>query len=166
MVAHSREGAESMANHLRNISKSKAPSEKTAHKKKFIFLKRVYLSDINIQGGVYFARFFDWQGMAREEFFRVAVPIQEAFFSAGYQLLTVEAAIEYKSPARLYDEIEIAISIGWLKRASAELRFTFDHRETGERLALGRQVIACADRNGKIIAAPQGIKDLLVAYCE
>jgi len=155
-----------MANPLKNMSKLQTSSQETARHKKFIFTKRVYLSDIHLQGGVYFARFFDWQGMAREEFFRVAVPIQETFFSAGYQLLTVEAAIEYKSPARLYDEIEISISIKWLKRASAELRFTFTHREIGTLIAVGRQVIACADQNGKVIAAPQGIKDLLLPYCE
>ena len=155
-----------MSNHLKNISKTKDLSEGTGLKKKFIFLKRVYLSDVNIHGGVYFARFFDWQGTAREEFFRVAVPIQDAFFSAGYQLLTIEASAEYKSPARLYDELEISISIGWIKKASAELRFTFLHRETGKLIAAGRQVIACADRNGKIIAAPEGIKELLLPYRE
>lgn len=155
-----------MPSHLKKISKTKTSSEGIARQKIFIFLKRIYLSEVNIQGGVYFARFFDWQGMAREEFFRVAVPIQETFFSAGYQLLTVEAAVEYKSAARLYDEIEISVSIGWLKKASAELRFTFTHRETQRLIAVGRQVIACADQNGKIIAAPQGIRDLLLPYCE
>jgi enediyne core biosynthesis thioesterase len=155
-----------MTIHLKTV-RSHTPEalSKNIHKKKFIFLKRVYLSDTNIQGSVYFAHFFDWQGMAREEFFRVAVPIHEAFFSAGYQLITAEAAMEYKSEAKLYDEIEISVTVRWIKKASAELSFTFVQKETGRLLAVGKQVIACANKEGKIVAAPEVIKNLLLPYC-
>lgn len=154
-----------METHLKAVSKIKeTPS--TEIRNKFIFRRRVYLSDTNAQGNVYFARYFEWQGDAREEFFRSAVPIHESFFSAGYRLLTVEASLEYKGEAKLYDEIEITITVGWIRRASAELKFIFSNAETGNTIAVGKQIIASAEKDGKPVAAPQAVRDLLLPYCE
>lgn len=155
-----------MTTHLKNISRTKEFAKQDNTKKNFVFRKRVYLSDTNAQGNVYFARFFEWQGDAREEFFRVAVPIHESFFSAGYRLITVEASLEYKGEAKLYDEIEIEVTVHWIKRASAELGFTFTNAKTDKALAIGKQIIASANNEGKVVAAPQAIKDLLLPYCE
>lgn len=154
-----------MATHLKTIPPDKAGLKKEAPKRKFTFLKRVYLSDTNAQGNVYFARFFEWQGEAREEFFRVAVPIHDAFFASGYRLITVEASLEYKGEAALYDEVEIEVKVHWLRRASSELGFRYINTKTGECLAVGKQVIACA-KEGKIVTAPQLVKDLLLPYVE
>lgn len=154
-----------MTTHLTTVSKIKEnPTRKIGNK--FIFRRRVYLSDTNAQGNVYFAKYFEWQGDAREEFFRSAVPIHESFFSAGYRLLTVEASLEYKGEAKLYDEIEITITVGWIRRASAELKFIFSNAETGNTIAVGKQIIASAEKDGKPVAAPQAVRDLLLPYCE
>lgn len=154
-----------MTTHLKTISKIKeTPNKKIGNK--FIFRRRVYLSDTNAQGNVYFAKYFEWQGDAREEFFRSAVPIHESFFSAGYRLLTVEASLEYKGEAKLYDEVEITVTVGWIKRASAELRFVFSNAGTAKTIAVGKQIIASAGKDGKPVAAPQAIRDLLLPYCE
>lgn len=155
-----------MTTHLKTVSKTIRSPHTGGTEKKFIFRRRVYLSDTNAQGNVYFARFFDWQGDAREEFFRSAVPIHESFFSAGYRLLTVEASLEYKGEAKLYDEIEITVSVGWIRRASAELKFIFSNVETKKPIAIGKQIIASADKDGKPVVAPQAIRDLLLPYCE
>jgi len=155
-----------MATRLKSVPSEKEKSQKELTKKQFIFQKRVYLSDTNAQGNVYFARYFEWQGNAREEFFRSAVPIHELFFSAGYRLLTVEASLEYKGEAKLYDEVEITVMVGWIKRASAELKFVFSNAETGKTIAVGKQIIASADKDGNPVAAPQAIRDLLLPYCE
>jgi YbgC/YbaW family acyl-CoA thioester hydrolase len=155
-----------MTTHLKTISKIEESPHARKTEKKFIFRRRVYLSDTNAQGNVYFARFFDWQGDAREEFFRSAVPIHDSFFSAGYRLLTVEASLEYKGEAKLYDEIEITVIVGWIRRASAELKFVFSNVSTGKIIAVGKQTIASADKDGKPVAAPQAIRDLLLPYCE
>ncbi|NKE70915.1 acyl-CoA thioesterase [Candidatus Manganitrophus noduliformans] len=154
-----------MSTHLKTILKIKEiPNKKIGNK--FIFRRRVYLSDTNAQGNVYFAKYFEWQGDAREEFFRTAVPIHESFFSAGYRLLTVEASLEYKGEAKLYDEVEITITVGWIRRASAELKFIFSNAETGSTIAVGKQIIASAEKDGKPVAAPQAVRDLLLPYCE
>lgn len=155
-----------MSTHLKTIPSKKESTQKEIIKKQFIFQKRVYLSDTNAQGNVYFAKYFEWQGDAREEFFRSAVPIHESFFSAGYRLLTVEASLEYKGEAKLYDEVEITVTVGWIKRASAELRFVFSNAGTAKTIAVGKQIIASVGKDGKPVAAPQAIRDLLLPYCE
>lgn len=152
-----------MTTHLKTIPK---PKEFTHQKKKFVFRKRVYLSDTNAQGNVYFARFFEWQGEAREEYLRVAVPDHEHLFKAGLRLLTVEAAAEYKGEARLYDDIEIVMSVPWIKRASFQLNFDIMKAQTNQSLAVGKQLITCANSEGKLIAIPQPIKNALLLLCQ
>jgi|SRR5579884_833751 len=154
-----------MTAHLKTIPSEKQNLKKEVHKKKFIFQKRVYLSDTNAQGNVYFARIFEWQGEAREEYLRVAVPNHEHLFTAGLRLLTVEAAAEYKGEARLYDDIEIEITVPWIKRASFQLNFNIVNAKTGQLLATGKQLITCSDAEGKLIAIPKPIKEGLLPLC-
>lgn len=60
-----------------------------AEKKEFNFSKTVYLSDTNMEGNVYFARYFNWQGEAREEFYRQHYPLH--LLQSGLKLITVNA---------------------------------------------------------------------------
>ena len=150
-----------MTTHLKTIHRHRHTIKAVPNhvdQKKFIFLKRVYLADANTQGNAYFARFFDWQGMAREEFLRVAVPNHETLFLAGLRLLTVEASVEYKREARLFDEIEVGIQVPWIKRTNFELAFTFINTTRGELLAVGKQIIACGNAEGKLVEIPAEIK--------
>lgn len=155
-----------MSTHLKTIPSKKESTQKEIIKKQFIFQKRVYLSDTNAQGNVYFARIFEWQGEAREEYLRVAVPNHEDLFKTGLRLLTVEAAAEYKGEARLYDEIKIIITVTSIKRASFQLCFNIMNALTGQSLSVGRQLITCANSEGKLIAIPQPIKDALLPLCQ
>ncbi|MBI3804391.1 MAG: acyl-CoA thioesterase [Nitrospirae bacterium] len=151
-----------MTAHLKTVSNAKEISVREDAEKKFIFRRRVYLSDTNAQGNVYFARFFEWQGEVREEYLRVAVPNHPALFKTGFHLLTVEAAAEYKGESKLYDPIEISLTAPWIKRASFQLDFNMVNVETGQPLSSGRQVIACADAEGKLIEIPLEIKNALL----
>jgi YbgC/YbaW family acyl-CoA thioester hydrolase len=157
---------ELMTTHLKNISKTREFVRQDRTKRNFVFRKRVYLSDTNMQGNVYFARIFEWQGETREEYLRVAVPDHEHLFKAGLRLLTVEAAAEYKGEAKLYDEIEILMSVPWIKRASFQLSFDITNARTGQSLAVGKQLITCANSEGKLIAIPHSIRNALLPLCQ
>lgn len=151
-----------MSTQLKPIPSRKESPKKETPKRKFIFQKRVYLSDTNAQGNVYFARIFEWQGEAREEYLRVAVPDHEILFKSGLRLLTVEAAAEYKGEARLYDEVEIIITVAWIRRASFQLNFNIVNAQTMQSLSIGKQLITCANPDGKPIAIPLQIKEALL----
>jgi YbgC/YbaW family acyl-CoA thioester hydrolase len=133
-------------------------------KEKFIFEKTVYLGDTNAEGNVYFARYFDWQGQAREAFYKKYFPIE--IWNSGLKIITVNASIEYKQEAYLFDEISIEIKLSNLKQASAEMAFTFVNKLTGKLLASGLQKIAFADKSGKLIHMPEKINQIANSFIE
>jgi YbgC/YbaW family acyl-CoA thioester hydrolase len=122
----------------------------------FHFDKIVYLADTNAEGNVYFARFFEWQGMAREELFRVAVPDHAELMASGIKLVTLNAWMSYKHEARLFDEVRISIRIINLTRTSLELRFAFLKKPAFDLLGIGGEKIAFL-HNGKLIPLPPSV---------
>lgn len=125
-------------------------------RKKFLFEKTVYLRDTNAEGNVYFARYFDWQGEAREEFFRSAIPEHQSLMEEGLRIITVEASMQYKLPSFLFDVIQIEITPCNVKRMTFDLDFKFFHKTTGRLAALGRQCLAFADvKSNKLVPIPE-----------
>jgi enediyne core biosynthesis thioesterase len=131
-------------------------------KEKFIFEKTVYLGDTNAEGNVYFSRYFEWQGQAREAFYKKYFPIE--IWNTGLKIITVNALIEYKKEAYLFDEISIEIQLRNLKQASAEMIFTYIKKNTGELVATGLQKVAFADKSGKLIHMPEKINQIATSY--
>jgi len=128
-------------------------------KRTFVFEKTVYLCDTNAEGNVYFARYFDWQGMAREEFVKVNVPSLFSILQSGVKLITVEAHAEYKNESLLYDKILIGITIRNLKKASLDLIFTYRNKENNKLIATGWEKLAFADKSGNLIPIPDDIRE-------
>ncbi|SRR5258706_4862832 len=127
----------------------------------FLFNKTVFLSDTNAFGNTYFAKYFEWQGMARESFFeRFLVPMQyqEAFIKSGIKMITVEAEHKYLAETRFTDRIEIRLKLGKVRRASAELLFVFTNRRNGKIVGKGRQIVTFANAHGKLIPLPDIIR--------
>lgn len=92
--------------------------------KKFIYRTKARLGDVNVFGTVYFARYFDWQGESREEFFQL-VPGHERLMTSGLVLVTKNASIEYKQSIRLFDEIILEVTTDNVKKLSFELVFRY-----------------------------------------
>lgn len=127
-------------------------------RKVFIFEKTVYLTDTNAEGNTYFSRYFDWQGMAREEFVRTNVPGLVAILQLGVKMITVEAYLHFIQETFLYDEILIDVKTSNIKKASLDLIFTYTSKKTNQLVAKGRQKLAFADATGKLIPIPEEIR--------
>lgn len=127
--------------------------------KEFLFHKTVYLSDTNAMGNTYFARYFEWQGSSREDFFKFLMPNYTEFLSSGIKLITLEAHNKYLYESRLYDEVLIKLTLGKVTQTSVELIFTFINEPRKELLAQGSQKVAFADKNGKYILVPNELKE-------
>lgn len=128
-------------------------------KKEFVFEKTIYLTDANIYGNAYFSRYFDWQGMAREEFLKQVLPDYVSFFKSGTMLITKSASVEYTHEIKVLETVVVSISIGNVTRASFELIFTYKNKETNQIIATGKQVIILANSSGKIIPIPEALKE-------
>ncbi len=126
--------------------------------REFVFRKRVYLTDTNAEGNVYFARYFDWQGQAREDFLRQAVPDHMEILRSGTKLITVHAWLKYEHESHVFDEISIHIRTISLKKMSMELEFTYINEATGKIIAIGGQKLAFADASGNLIVVPASIR--------
>lgn len=131
--------------------------------KSFHITKRVHLAEVNIYGDVYFSRYFEWQGLAREEFVRQCLSMD---FSSGIKFVTKRANMEYYSPARIFEEILIKVCFTKIKRASLEMRFSIFNNDTNLLLADGRETIVFLNSQNKIIPVPEPIRNVVVNYFE
>jgi len=122
--------------------------------REFLFRKTVYLTDTNATGNTYFANYFDWQGMVREEFVRFIMPDCQAFFESGIKLITLEASMKYYYESALFDDLLIKMRLGELKKTNVELLFQFFNQKTGKLLSEGKQRIAFATAAGRYIPVP------------
>jgi len=128
-------------------------------RKRFSLELTVYLKDTNAEGNVYFARYFEWQGMAREAFFRkVFSEAIEAFSTGELRLITVDASVHFKSQLFLFDEVEIRVKPIRPKhasQASIDLEFLYVKKQSGEEVATGKETLAFADSKGNLISIPK-----------
>jgi enediyne core biosynthesis thioesterase len=130
----------------------------------FIYEKTVYLADTNLEGNVYFANYFKWQGEAREEFYRQYFPLQ--LWQTGMKIITVDAHMDYKHETFFYDVVAIQIYVQHIRNMSLEMKFIFRHKQTNALLAVGSQRIAFAGPDGKLIPIPPEIKQIAGGFVE
>ena len=129
----------------------------------FRYDTRVFVADTNCFGTVYFARYFEWQGRAREAFFRAVVPNFQELLDAGYRLLTVKALMRYRKELCLFDPLTITIEILELHHTTVVLHFTF-FRDEREPIGIGRQRLVLTDREGQPVKIPEDVRQRLQAY--
>ena len=127
--------------------------------KEFMFEKTIYLTDTNIFGNAYFARYFDWQGMAREEFFRQVMGDNNKIFQSGIKLVTIEASIRYRNEVTLFDEVIIKVKPDNVRIATFDLIFIYLNKKTDQLVAEGKQKIGFVDSNNKAIPIPKELKE-------
>lgn len=123
-------------------------------KKDFKFLKTVYLGDLNIFKSAYFASYFIWQGMAREEFFKIVINNYNAFMKKRIKLITIEATMKFKGIAQLYDDIEITVQPKDVTFTTVDLNFTYLNKTTNKIIGEGTQRIGFTNFRDVIIPLP------------
>ncbi len=131
---------------------------------KFVFEKTVYLTDTNALGNAYFARYFDWQGMAREEFLRWLLPDPMGFFGTGNKFFTVKAETEYKSGLSLYDDVQIEIRTANIRAMSFDFVFCLRHKVSGRLVAKGRQRFCVMGKDNRFALIPSEMRANLQKY--
>lgn len=123
--------------------------------KEFTLEKTVYLTDTNLYGNAYFARYFDWQGMAREEFFRQLIGDNNNFLKLGIKFVTLEASVKYHHEVTLFDIVIIKVRPANIKITTTDLIFTYLNKKTNQMIAEGKEKIGFVDSTGKIIPIPK-----------
>lgn len=120
----------------------------------------VYLKDSNAYGNVYFARYFEWQGVCRERWFHQC--ITETMLIDKGVLITKEAHQDYVEETFPFQQVGCQLNTYAVKHCSLMLLFKFT---VGDRLiSSGHQQIVFADKNKRIQRFPADIIEKMRQY--
>lgn len=131
---------------------------------KFRMPMKIYIADVNMYGGVYYERFFEWQSVAREEFLLRIMPDPTPLFEAGIKMLTLEASIKIKGESHLYDKMYIEVYPERIRPSSLNLVFEFYSDANHKLVGKGEQRIAFVDRDNHSVKIPDVIRQPLSLY--
>jgi acyl-CoA thioester hydrolase len=107
---------------------------------------RVRMYHTDLVGAVYHGTYFDLFEEARTEVFRaLGYTYRDCVEGEGRIMIIVHAACDYLHPARMDDELVIAVQVEVITRARLTFVYDVSLGTGGKRVALGRQVFAFLD---------------------
>ena len=107
---------------------------------------RVYWSDVDQMGIMYFARYIRFAEMAETEFFRsLGYSYDDVRRKFGIWLARIHLDADFRHPAKLDDELLCRTQLEKIGAASVHFRFEVERATDGRRLADIGLVIACLD---------------------
>jgi len=123
---------------------------------------RVIYGDTDQMGVVYYANYLRFFEAGRNEFIRAkGLRYRDFEREHGLVLPVVEAAVQYRRPARYDDLVTIEIALAEARRATA--RFEYRVLREAELLATGHTVHACLDLEGRVRRLPAALLERLGA---
>lgn len=142
----------------------------------FTYITKAFLADVNVFGTTYFAKYFDWQGKARESFFEL-VPGHEQLVSSGLIFVTKNASVDYFQSVKLFDEVIIEVTTKKIKKASFELIFRYYIKrlmgtsKNDALAAIGKERIcfvkpANGTRQIEVVPVPEPVRQTVLSTCE
>jgi acyl-CoA thioester hydrolase len=111
--------------------------------RRFVHHLRVRYHECDLQGVVFNANYLAYFDIALTEFMRETLGSYQELRARGLDLLVVEATVQFRSPARFDDELEIAFVPTPLGRSSMVSQLLIER--DGEALAEGRMVHVFVD---------------------
>lgn len=102
---------------------------------------RVYIEDTDAGGIVYYVNYLKFMERARTEWLRSLGFDKAGANHESYQFVVREAAIRYRSPARLDDELLVTARLN--EAGGASLTLQQEVRRDGQVLAEAEVVVAC-----------------------
>jgi acyl-CoA thioester hydrolase len=123
---------------------------------------RVYWEDTDAAGIVYYANYLKYAERGRSDMLRLAgIDQWRMKQEAGINFVVRRCEVDYLSPARLDDALEIETFVEVARGASFDLRQTV--RRDGENLVDMLVRVACLDGRGRPIRLPSEIRSALTA---
>jgi acyl-CoA thioesterase FadM len=120
----------------------------------------VYLKDSNATGNIYFARYFEWQGICRERWFFECVAA-DMLQDLGV-FITKEAQQNYVHETFAFQTVKCEVNTFAIKQCSFSLLFRF--YVNGTLVSTGYQQIVFANKQKKIARLPDDVLDKIRAY--
>jgi acyl-CoA thioester hydrolase len=125
--------------------------------------KRVLITyaDTDAAGIIYYAAWFPWMERVQTEWLNQhEVRFPELLDRCGASVVTRATSCEYLAVVRPYDEIDIAMSIGHVRRRSYRMDFVMTRVSDGVQVASASMSLVGIDPVGAVAALPTLIADL------
>lgn len=120
----------------------------------------IYLKDSNATGNIYFARYFEWQGVCREKWFFECISA-DMLQPLGV-FITKEAQQKYLQETFAFQRVECEVNTFAIKQCSFSLLFRFF--VDGQLVSTGRQEIVFANLSKKISRLPSYVIEKIRLY--
>lgn len=117
----------------------------------FLYRHTVSFEETNVVGNVYFTRHIAWQGRCREMFLKQHAPEVLAEIARDLRLVTIRVSCEYFEELNAFDEIDVQMSLAYLRQHKIGLGFNYLKIVAGQpsTAARGFQEIGCMRLTGK-----------------
>ena len=124
---------------------------------------RVRWRECDIQGIAYYGSYIDFIDVAQAEYFRnLGILTHQANGRKNFDLAAVKVTLEYKSPARMDELIDIFLRVEKIGRTSIDKRSEIYRSDTDELLCSGQTISVNFDSElGKSREVPGEIRDII-----
>lgn len=129
----------------------------------------VTIGDTNMEQNVYWTRYCEWFGTARELFFLNLFPpevnVVEFLTSKNLAIITCDVDMKFMKSAYFTDKIVVKISVADVKHYSLKVIGQITKETTGEILATGKQTLTFADaQTKKLIKIPEELRQAVSSF--
>lgn len=114
---------------------------------------RVRYVETDAMGFVHHSTYLAYFEMGRTELLRVNGISYRQMEDSGTLIVVVEAHIRFRQPAR-YDD-ELVLQTQTKRVTAAKIEHEYELRRDGLLLTSGHTVLACVDREGKVMRVPE-----------
>jgi acyl-CoA thioester hydrolase len=130
---------------------------------KFKHTLRVRWKECDIQGIAYYGSYIDFIDVAQAEYFRnLGILTHQANDRKVFDLAAVKVTLEYKSPARIDELIDIFLRVEKIGRTSIDKRSEIYRSDTDELLCSGQSISVNFDSElGKSRDVPAEIRAII-----
>jgi YbgC/YbaW family acyl-CoA thioester hydrolase len=123
-------------------------------------------SDVDYAGIIFYGAYVRFFEIAETELFRDAgIPYGEIFDRFDIWLPRAHLSCDFSYPARLDDELRVAVYLARFGRSSMRMNFDVVHRGAGVLAATGHEILVCTERNTlHPTPIPAGLRAVLEPY--
>jgi len=115
-----------------------------------------YLKDSNAYGNIYFARYFDWQGIVRESWFTECLCTGNMFELEG-AFVTKSASMEYLKEVFPFQKLTFLINAKNVRSVSLEIHFSIFEKTLQKLMGKGKQTLVFVNKSKKPTKIPPAI---------
>ena len=121
----------------------------------YTFALRVRYPECDPMGYLHHSIYLQYFEMGRVELLRTLGHSYADLEKQGVFFVVVKAEVKYKSPARFDDELTVLTRI--VRQTHVRIDHAYEVRKDGVLVAEANTTIACVDREGKLVAIPEGL---------